>query len=400
MSDDFFEQVAADKSQLGFDYQDLVCLEYLIDMKQGESVGLEVLDDVHHERIHGGKALIQVKHSVDETEAVTNRDLDLWKTLYNWSKALECISDDDIQLIFFTNKKKTIRKGLVELLAQTTIKLTDIEEKISLIKDDIDKKESFKEEGAAENPVKKYVDYIDSLTSEQKYRLFSKIVFIFSVTDIFDRLRSKIEYFSIDNNKSLDVIYQLIGVYRKKKYELIKGGNKLNIDFDTFRKEFQFDRVIKLFQDRKVDFSSYHSFKNINNINPKDGVFAKQLEDINIDSDEIVEYAMEYATTSMFIQKMISEGEFSTTEDEAVNEELYSSWRTLHKRNYNGQDISNEQNHMTLARNCLYNLEDTNLVVSNSTLAQPMVIGKGMELSDLRWIGWRKDWKKVYGGTK
>lgn len=400
MSDDFFEQVAADKSQLGFDYQDLVCLEYLIDMKQGESVGLEVLDDVHHERIHGGKALIQVKHSVDETEAVTNRDLDLWKTLYNWSKALECISDDDIQLIFFTNKKKTIRKGLVELLAQTTIKLTDIEEKISLIKDNIDKKESFKEEGAAENPVKKYVDYIDSLTSEQKDRLFSKIVFIFSVTDIFDRLRSKIEYFSIDNNKSLDVIYQLIGVYRKKKYELIKGGNKLNIDFDTFRKEFQFDRVIKLFQDRKVDFSSYHSFKNINNINPKDGVFAKQLEDINIDSDEIVEYAMEYATTSMFIQKMISEGEFSTTEDEAVNEELYSSWRTLHKRNYNGQDISNEQNHMTLARNCLYNLEDTNLVVSNSTLAQPMVIGKGMELSDLRWIGWRKDWKKVYGGTK
>jgi hypothetical protein len=400
MSDDFFEQVAADKSQLGFDYQDLVCLEYLIDMKQGESVGLEVFDDVHHERIHGGKALIQVKHSVDDTEAVTNRDLDLWKTLYNWSKALECISDDNIQLIFFTNKKKTTRKGLVEQLDQNTIKITGIEKEISSIKADINKKESVKEEGAAENPVKKYVDYVDSLTSEQKYRLFSKIVFVFSVTDIFDRLRSKIEYFSIDSNKTLDVVYQLIGVYRKKKYELIKGGNKLNIDFDTFRKEFQFDRVIKLCQDRKVNFSSYHGFKNINNINPKVGVFAKQLEDINIDSDDILEYAMEYAATSMFIQEMISEGEFSTTEDEAINEELYSFWRILHKRNYNGRDISNEQNHMTFARNCLYDLEGTNLVVSNSTLAQPMVIGKGMELSDLRRIGWRKDWKKVYGGTK
>ncbi|WP_417445325.1 hypothetical protein [Joostella sp.] len=400
MSDDFFEQVAADKSQLGFDYQDLVCLEYLIDMKQGESVGLEVLDDVHHERIHGGKALIQVKHSVDETEAVTNRDLDLWKTLYNWSKALECISDDDIQLIFFTNKKKTIRKGLVEQLDQTTINLTNIEETISLIKADIDKKESAKDDGAAENPIKKYVNYVDSLTSEQKERLFSKIVFIFSLTDIFERLRRKVEYFSIDNSKSLDVIYQLIGVYRKKKYELIKGDNKLNINFDTFRKEFQFDRVIKLSQDRKVDFSNYHGFKNINNINPKDGIFAKQLEDINIDSDDIVEYAMEYAATSMFIQKMISEGEFSTTEDEAVNEELYSSWRTLYKRNYNGKDISNEQDHMTLARNCLYNLEDTSLVVSNSILSHSLVVGKGMELSDLRWIGWRKDWKKVYGGTK
>ncbi|TOR03042.1 hypothetical protein CGG83_25240, partial [Vibrio parahaemolyticus] len=48
MSNDVFEQVAADKSQLGFDYQDLVCLEHLIDMRPGETIGLEVLDDVHH----------------------------------------------------------------------------------------------------------------------------------------------------------------------------------------------------------------------------------------------------------------------------------------------------------------------------------------------------------------
>ncbi len=123
-------------------------------MKQGESVGLEVLDDVHHERIQGGKALIQVKHSVDETEAVTNRDLDLWKTLYNWSKALECISDDDIQLIFFTNKKKTIRKGLVEQLDQTTINLTDIEESISSIKADIDKKNLLKMKVQQRTPLK------------------------------------------------------------------------------------------------------------------------------------------------------------------------------------------------------------------------------------------------------
>ncbi|SIO94466.1 hypothetical protein [Vibrio spartinae] len=400
MSDDFFEQVAADKSQLGFDYQDLVCLEYLIDMKKGEIVGLEVLDDVHHEKIHGGKALIQVKHSVDDAESVTNRDLDLWKTLYNWSKALEQISGDDIQLIFFTNKKKTMREGFVDQLDKTDIDLFKIENTITLIKNDIDKKESTKNKSAADNPVKKYVDHIYSLTLEQKGTLFSKITFVFSINDIFERLRNKVEHFSIDKNKSLDVVYQLIGVYRKKKYELIKDGNKIKIDFDIFRKEFQFDRIIKLSQDRKIDFSSYHRFKNINNINPRNGVFAKQLEDINIDSDDIIEYAMEYAATSMFIQKIISEGDFSTTEDEAVNEELYSSWRTLHKQNYNGQDISNEQNHKVLARNCLYSLEGTNLVVSNSVLAKPMVIGKGMELSDFRWIGWRKDWEKIYGGTK
>lgn len=400
MSGDFFEKVAADKSQLGFDYQDLVCLEYLIDMKQGEIVGLEVLDDVHHERVCGKKALIQVKHSVEETDSVTNRDLDLWKTLYNWSQTLEYFLEDDVHFIFFTNKNKTERAGLVNQIDQAVINLADIEKTISLTKKDIDEKEFLKDKGATENPIKKYVDHIEKLSKEQKNKLFSKITFIFSATDIFDRLKSKIEYFSIGKSKSLDVVYQLIGVYRKNKYELIKDGNKLKIDFNMFRKEFQFDRIIKLAQDRKVDFSIYHSFKNVNNIDPKDGFFAKQLQDINIDSYEITEYAMEYAATSMFIQKMIFDGDFSTTEDDAINKELFSSWRTLHKRNYNGKDISDEQNHKILARNCLYELEDITLIVSNSRLAQPMVIGKGMELSDMNLIGWRKDWKDIYGDIK
>lgn len=400
MQNDFFEQVAADKSQLGFDYQDLVCLEYLIGMKQGETVGLEVLDDVHHEIIHGEKVLIQVKHSVDEADAVTNRDLDLWKTLYNWSNALEHLPEDNVQLIFFTNKQKTVRKGLVEQLDKTIINLSDIENIISLIKDDIDKKEAVKNRDAAENPIKKYVDYIHELTSEKKENLFNKISFVFSVTDIFERLRRKIEYFSIDKGKSSDVLYHLIGVYRKKKYELIKSGEKLNIDFNMFRKEFEFDRIIRLTQDRKVDFSSYHRFKNINNIDPKDGVFARQLSDINVDPEDITDYAMEYAATSMFIQKMISDGDFSNAEDDAINGELFSSWKALHRSNYNGKDINDENDHNLIARKCLYELEDSSVVVSNSAIAKPMVIGKGMELSDVCLIGWRKDWKKTYGDTK
>ena len=152
MAGDFFEQVAADKNQLGFDYQDLVCLEYLIDIKQGESVGL--------------------KHSVDDTDSVTNRDVDLWKTLYNWSNALEQLPEDDVQLIFFTNKKMTVREGFVKQINETTINLSDIEDTISLIKEDIDKKEASKDKEAAVNPIKKYVDYIHSLTSEEKENLF------------------------------------------------------------------------------------------------------------------------------------------------------------------------------------------------------------------------------------
>ncbi|MBE3769537.1 hypothetical protein HJ207_17590 [Vibrio parahaemolyticus] len=185
MSNDVFEQVAADKSQLGFDYQDLVCLEHLIDMRPGETIGLEVLDDVHHEKINGVKELIQVKHSVNDSGTLTNRDVDLWKTLYNWSRALDKLGNSEIEFIFFTNKRKTSQKGLVLLLDKDIKSISCIEKSISSIKEDIDSKEEAKKEGSPINPIKKFVDHIDNLTFSEKSKLFNKIRFVFSIDDIF-----------------------------------------------------------------------------------------------------------------------------------------------------------------------------------------------------------------------
>jgi len=144
MSNGFFDKVAADKTQLGFDYQDLVCLDYLIDIKPGETVGLEVFDDVHHGRIDGGKALIQVKHSINDGSALTNKDADLWKTLYNWSRALDLLGTGDIEFIFFTNKKKTKQDGIVHFMDLQQPDLPALFKAINEIKLDLDSKEKEK----------------------------------------------------------------------------------------------------------------------------------------------------------------------------------------------------------------------------------------------------------------
>jgi hypothetical protein len=180
MSKGFFEQVAADKSQLGFDYQDLVCLEYLIDIKPGETVGLEVFDDIHHGRIDGGKALIQVKHSINDGTALTNRDIDLWKTLHHWSKASDLLGSSDIEFIFFTNKKKTSQVGIVHLMDLEQPDMPAIFKAINEIKTDLESKVKEKPVDAAENPIKRYVDYIYGLNDTKKKELFSKISLIFS----------------------------------------------------------------------------------------------------------------------------------------------------------------------------------------------------------------------------
>lgn len=400
MSNSFFEQVAADKNQLGFEYQDLVCLEYLIDLKPGETVGLEVFDDVHHERVSGTKALVQVKHSVSDDSTLTNRDIDLWKTLHNWSSALEALATENIEFIFFTNKKKTNQSGIIQLLESKNKDTSQLFDTVSEIKQDIDDKEQNKVDGAAANPIKKYVDHINGLTDSKKKGLFSKITMVFSADDILKRLAEKVEYFSVSKTDSLEVVYQLIGVFKKQKYELIKSGKKFKIDYATFRKDFQFNRIIEIARVREVDFSRYSQFKNVNTIDPKDGEFAKQLSDIDISSEQITEYAMEYAATNMFIQKLIADGNFSTIENSSINDEIFQGWKSISKEIYNLAKINNESEHKQTARDCLYKTGGQQVQVSNSFLSRGMVEGKAIELSDIHRIGWRKDWKDLYGTKK
>ena len=393
----FFDKVAADKTQLGFDYQDLVCLEYLIDLRPGEKVGLEFLDDIHHERIDNGKTLIQVKHSVNNGSALTNRDIDLWKTLYNWSNTIAELDSTDIKFIFFTNKIITEKGGFLHLINSENFDIHAIADSIDKIKSDLDKKEASKTPGKKENPIKKYVDFIHGESNPKKEALFGKISFVFTTENIFERLTRRIEYFSISKSQSTDALNQLIGVFNRKKYESIKSGNKVIINYDTFRNSFQFDRIIKISQDRKIDFSRYYQFKNVSTINPKDGIFARQLSDIGISQEDITEHAIEYAATSMFIQKLMLEGEFSDVENYSINEEIFHGWKALHCSLYDQGETRNNEQHNSIARNCFRRTGNMSVTIANSSLSRAMVVGKSIELSDISRIGWRKDWKELYG---
>lgn len=396
MTKSIFEETAADKSQIGFEYQDLVCLEYLIQLTPGECVGLEVIDDVSHERIDGKKSLIQVKHTVSDKSTISNQDSDLWKTLYIWAKSLEELGGSDIEFIFYTNKKKTKRKGFVNLLSKDIKDIGLIEDEISEIKKKIDIKENEKKSDQSVNPIKKYVDYIYEMPSQDRDVLLSNIKIVEDDKEIYERLRKSVEYFSIRSDDSLYVVDTLVGVFKRRKYEIVKSNNKVLIEYDAFRKDYQFDRIILMTQDRKIDFGRYYSFKDVNSIDPKSGVFAQQLHDIDIQENEILEYAIEYANTSMFIHKMIVSGELSDIENRNIDEEVKSGWSNVFRKNYRSKNKLDEESHKEMARNCLYETTGLTIEVSNSKLVRPMVEGKGMELSDRCLIGWRNDWLVKY----
>ena len=89
----FSDKTSADDKSIGFDYQYYYFLDRILNLKTGQSVGLEVKDDVHSELNADFNILFQVKHTVQKSAkgvpvALTELDSDLWKTLYNWSQVI------------------------------------------------------------------------------------------------------------------------------------------------------------------------------------------------------------------------------------------------------------------------------------------------------------------------
>ncbi|MDH8644550.1 hypothetical protein QIH53_27260, partial [Klebsiella pneumoniae] len=78
---------------------------------------------------------VQVKHSINKSN-ITNKDIDLWKTLYNWSEAIKTIGDKSISLIFYTNKGLTLEPGIVQLLTNDTKDIEKIKDEIEKIEQD------------------------------------------------------------------------------------------------------------------------------------------------------------------------------------------------------------------------------------------------------------------------
>ena len=87
------DKTSAEKKSIGFDFQYYFFLWKLLTLNKGQSVGLEVKDDVHTELEDDIQIFYQVKHTLQLNASgdpinMTSADKDLWKTLYNWTKVI------------------------------------------------------------------------------------------------------------------------------------------------------------------------------------------------------------------------------------------------------------------------------------------------------------------------
>jgi len=393
------EKTGAAKTAIGFEYQFYVFLSKLLRLQVGETIGLEVKDDIHTELKNNFQILIQVKHTLKNDKdgspvKLTNLDPSLWKTVSNWVKVVT----DPIE------KRNTIQSQK-EFLSKTTFLLTTNK---SLANENI-LAELINEAGGSSKNVssmrKKLKDLKEQTTDSTIKSQISDLLNL--KTEILSIFLNKIEFeddnrLPIEDCKNaikekllplnrIDLAFdQICAQVRHDNYITIKNGDVIQISFDDFHLKYRalFDKirsdklVIRKFEDKL----------------PEDlltQTFIKQLIDINYLSKSNNEKIANYTRKKLhLINNLLSwenNGEICELEKNELNTDAIGQWQNhfdyLHKEGASEKEINES------AAAILYELLKLKLTLADTVLNIELSNGKYFELSDQPVLGWHKNWE-------
>ena len=224
------EKTSAEDKSIGFDYQYYYFLNELINLKQGQTVGLEVMDDVHSALSDNSQILVQLKYTtqtkLDGTpKNLATLDADFWKTLSNWSKVISDEhagrKDTDEQLEFLskttfllaTNKADNENNTILLEIAKFQSEDTSFSSLTDVIKNAKSK--------AKDKVIIQYIQDVLSLPESSIELLFQKMEFDLGCDEIIEKCKTSIAAHFIDPERIDDVFYSLDSQLRTDNFELV-----------------------------------------------------------------------------------------------------------------------------------------------------------------------------------
>ncbi|MGF6599677.1 hypothetical protein P3T23_004405 [Paraburkholderia sp. GAS448] len=395
------DSTAADKKSIGFDFQDLVLIHKLLWLEEGGRVGLEIYDDIHVESIMDGISLIQVKHSLLGGN-VAERDIDLWKTLYNWYKAIpELPEGKAISFVLYTNKGLG-NQSFIDLLKSPKINkdaiISSIKEILADIKEKDLKKKGDKGKDFSPNKILKYVQELASANPKDIHYILDRFEFHADQGSIIGLINSRLEFFAIPIERIDDARNHLIGAFETFKFETIKESKKVEIDYETFRIEMGFNRILRLACQLEADFDLYYERYgelDTTELSFLNSTFSEQLSDLGVSTVDIFDHGIEMVVTENLLAELKKGGTFSDAENRRIETQATLAWKSVHKSTH--QDIdADEALHIQAAKTCYQQSLGKSLSLNRHALPEEVCKGKFIKLSDAPSIGWRKDWEKRY----
>lgn len=396
----FMEKVAAPGASAGFDYQYYYFLYKLLNLKKGQSVGLEVKDDVHTDLEDDVQLLFQLKHTIqkqaNETPiALTELDSDLWKTLSNWSKIITDPNDSrDSEAEQIAFLKKTEFHLVTNKSKSKTNKLCAL---IERYKDSGEPEELMpllvylKNLKTSDSTIRSYIDDIINLKENTLKNFLRRIHLKLEETEIIAKIKNSIEEKFVTTDRIEQVYSRLNSNISDDNFIEISGGKTTSLTCDEF-----LTRYNKIFSDSRNKKLSLPQFTPVIPADLLSQIFIKQLISIEaIDTDDedlITEYSTSRVRIARCLEQWLQKGEIVSDEIIAFHAEVKSYWRNQHYGAFKkclDEDINEKAVEILKTLRALkFKLGDDELHLDYSN-------GELYLLSDEKKIGWHKDWEKI-----
>lgn len=400
----YSEKIAADKTSLGFEFQDFVYIEKLIELKPGQTLGLELHDDIHVETAAEDASieallLVQVKHSVNPGN-ITDRDIDLWKTFHNWLKLAPNLPKcRTLTFQLYTNKNIN-SQPLVSLLKAPRQNIQRILDYIRQMDKEISEAESQKKPGDSQNPIARYVKSVSETSDKELKFMLERFEFHSDNSSVIKRISSSLKQLSIPESRLDETRKHVIGAFKESKFSKIIKGEKVVINFDNFRTEIGFDRIVRSARSEPADFDRfidiYYNYQRPDKLSFRSSMFHDQLKDIGISDEEIIDRGVEMILAEQFMESLREAGSFSASENSRLEHKAVSEWKLLHNQSHRNTKEDDDTAHHQASQYCYDQTMRNALRAENIELPSNLSCGKYMKLSNLPLIGWRKNWQSKF----
>lgn len=386
------EQTSAADKSIGFDYQYYYFLFKLLKMSKGESVGLEVKDDIHTDLNNNTQILIQLKHTVRKSANgapvnLTDFDPDLWKTVSNWCKV---ICDNNAGRNNKKNQLEFVKKTEFMLVTNKSdsgnITFGSICENPQTAKTELQKLFSETKNESIQNYIKDLLE----MDAEVLEAFLPKIHFNLETDGIIEQCKDAILEKQVLPASVDELFSKIDSEIRQHNYLAIKNGHQVIITFDDFNTKCR--KFFSIARSPDLRIKKYYEAL------PKsleDQVFIKQLIDIGdidtSDPEEVSQYTRYMLTVKTNLSGWQQSGDLTDEEVDNFNNEAKLRWRNQFKSTY--RKIAPPD---VLAREVLDEMRRQKLLLAKQDMGTEFSNGEYYLLSDIPEIGWLKNWENKY----
>ncbi|WP_322059367.1 ABC-three component system protein [Paraburkholderia sp. J63] len=395
----FTEKTSAGDTSIGFDYQYYYFLHRILNLGTGQSVGLEIKDDVHTELDADFNILYQVKHTVQTNAAgapiaLSELDADLWKTLYNWSQVISDKVDgreeiteqlkfvDKTEFHLVSNKSHSKSNTFLQLVVDYQAGDGDFEP----LRAHIDYLTSKTQDAG----IKKYIEAVAQLDLTVRKKFFEQLRFELECQDIIGRVKLSIREKIIDLEKIDGVFERLDSRIRSDNFLAVKSGQSIRISFEEFA-----SRYSKIFDDARSKKLVYHRFEP----DLPEDIFAQrfikrliEIDAVTPSDDELaVKYTEHKLRATRNLDRWVQDGDIISDEVEEFHDDVFAQWENEFEGSFEEDDNLKEV--AAAARELLKILRRERFKLNQTDLDIRFSNGELYYLSDIGRIGWHRDWK-------